>query len=174
MAKKFSQSFKIRAVQKALSRTDGSGLEEFALAMGVGYSTLQNWIRQSKNQELDSTTADINVMKNERRPQDWSAEERLEMIIRCAALDENSVAELCRQQGIYPHHITQWKADFSSGKPTAKPVEKQADTKQLKSEIKQLKKELNRKDKALAETAALLVLQKKLKVIWGCDEDNSQ
>ena len=173
MAKKFSQSFKIRAVQKALSRTDSSGLEEFALAMGVGYSTLQNWIRQSKNQELDSTAADINTMKHERRPQDWSAAERLEMIIQCAALDETAVAEFCRQQGLYPHHIMQWKADFSSGKSTAKPAIKQTDTKQLKSEIKQLKKELNRKDKALAETAALLVLQKKLNVVWGYDEDDS-
>jgi len=37
-----------------------------------------------------------------------------------------------------------------------------------------LKKELRRKDKALAETAALLVLQKKVRAIWGNDEDDSQ
>ena len=46
--------------------------------------------------------------------------------------------------------------------------------KSLKHEIKDLKKELKRKDKALAETAALLVLQKKVNAIWGKDEDNSQ
>lgn len=46
--------------------------------------------------------------------------------------------------------------------------------KTLRNENKALKKELNRKDKALAETAALLVLQKKVNEIWGSDEDDSQ
>lgn len=174
MRAKFTQSFKLQAVQKALSRTDGSGLEEFARSMGVGYSTLQKWIRQSKNQELGAAQTDANTMKNERRPQDWSAQDRLEVIIQSAALDESAVAELCRQKGIYPHHVTQWKADFASGKSVTNRAEKQVDTKQLKLEIKQLKKELNRKDRALAETAALLVLQKKVNAIWGCDEDSSQ
>lgn len=171
MAKRFTQSFKMQAVQKALSRTDGSKLEAFALSIGVGYSTLQNWIRQSKNQTLDVTQADIHTMKNERRPQDWSPQERLDMIIQCANLDEARVAELCRQQGIYPHHIAQWKQDFTSGKSTSS-SEKKADLQQLKRENKQLQKELNRKDKALAEAAALLVLQKKVNAIWGSDEDN--
>ena len=45
--------------------------------------------------------------------------------------------------------------------------------KNLKHENKVLKKELNRKEKALAETAALLVLQKKVHEIWGSDEDSS-
>jgi transposase-like protein len=173
MANKFTQSFKIQAIQKALSRTDGSGLEEFSRGMGVGYSTLQKWIRQSKNQELEASTTDVNTMKHERRPQDWSAEERLDMIIQCAALDEAAVAERCRQQGVFPHHITEWKANFSSGKSSGERAKKHADTKELKLKIKQLEKELNRKDKALAETAALLVLQKKVQAIWGCDEDSS-
>ena len=46
--------------------------------------------------------------------------------------------------------------------------------KQLKAENKALKKEINRKDKALAETAALLVLQKKVQEIWGSNEVNLQ
>lgn len=174
MRAKFSRSFKMQAVQKALGRADGCGLEEFAHGMGVGYSTLQKWIRQSKNQELDFAQTDVNTMKNERRPQDWNAQERLDMIIRCAPLDESAAAELCRQQGIYPHHITQWKADFTRGKTTKNHAENGADVKHLKSENTQLKKELNRKDKALAETAALLVLQKKVNAIWGCNEDVSQ
>ena len=176
MTKRFTQSFKIQAVQKALSRTDGSRLEAFALSIGVGYSTLQNWIRQSKNQTLGVTQADIHTMKNERRPQDWNPQERLDMIIRCANLDETHVAELCRQKGIYPHHVSQWKEDFTTGKSTSNSgtaFEKKADLQQLKRENKQLQKELNRKDKALAETAALLVLQKKVNAIWGCDEDSS-
>ena len=37
--------------------------------------------------------------------------------------------------------------------------------------IRALEKELNRKDKALAETAALLVLKKKVQEIWGDEDD---
>ncbi|TYL46630.1 transposase [Marinomonas sp. IMCC 4694] len=66
--------------------------------------------------------------------------------------------QYCRAKGLYPHHIQQWKQDFAKG-ASAKPAP--SESKQLKQEIKQLQKELNRKDKALAETAALLVLKKK-------------
>jgi len=61
-----------------------------------------------------------------------------------------------------------------SGQPANTKVSTRADNKTLRQENKALKKELNRKDKALAETAALLVLQKKVNEIWGSDEGNSQ
>ena len=95
------------------------------------------------------------------------------MIIRCAALDEEALSEHCRKQGVYPHHVAQWKLDFASAiQPDNKSVSRN-EVKTLKNENKALKKELNRKDKALAETAALLVLQKKVHEIWGSDEDSS-
>ena len=53
-------------------------------------------------------------------------------------------------------------------------TKKQTETKKLRNEIKELKKDLNRKNKALAETAALLVLQKKVNAIWGNSEDSLQ
>ncbi len=53
-------------------------------------------------------------------------------------------------------------------------TKKQTETKQLRNEINELKKDLNRKNKALAETAALLVLQKKVNAIWGNSEDSLQ
>jgi transposase len=75
---------------------------------------------------------------------------------------------------VYIRIIKQWKADLLSEKKAGGQTESQASLKSLRSENKALKKELNRKDKALAETAALLVLQKKVKAIWGDDEDSSQ
>jgi hypothetical protein len=44
--------------------------------------------------------------------------------------------------------------------------------KEDKRRIKQLEKELQRKEKALAEAAALLVLRKKVQAIWGEQEDD--
>jgi len=78
--------------------------------------------------------------------------------------------QLCRERGLYAHHVVQWKQDFISGMTT----NERGDAKNLKGEVRELKKELNRKDRALAETAALLVLQKKVSAIWGNDEDTSR
>ena len=178
MRVKFSQSFKIQAVEKALSRSDVTSLKEVSDSLGVGHSTLHKWIVKSRNQEfetnLDDAMLSVSGMTKEQRPQDWSLEGRLDMVIRCAALDDDEVSKLCREQGLYPHHIQQWKQDFVGGAGVGDPVKGQSEIKNLRQENKALKKELNRKDKALAETAALLVLQKKVNAIWGNDEDNSQ
>lgn len=173
MSKKYTESFKIQAVEKALNRSKGVNVRDVSESMGIGFSTLQKWIRQSKNQEFDTASPDeIKLMIKEKRPQDWTLKERLEVVITCGSLSEEAISELCRERGMYPHHIKQWKADFISGHTTSVNPNKLIENKTLKSEMKTLKKELNRKDKALAETAALLVLQKKVRAIWGSDEDN--
>ena len=78
------------------------------------------------------------------------------------SLDDEEKNAWCRQAGIYAHHLTQWKqAIIQSGRGQKGP-ENRAILKALKEENKQLKQELNRKEKALAETAALLVLKKKV------------
>ncbi|KKK43511.1 hypothetical protein LCGC14_3168340 [marine sediment metagenome] len=178
MRAKFTQSFKIQAVEKALSRSDMTSLKEVSDSLGVGHSTLHKWIVNSKNQEFESISDNemsrMGSMTKEKRPQDWSPEDRLDMVIRCASLPELEIGKLCREQGIYPHHIQQWKQDFISGTGVSSPIKAPLEAKQLRHENKTLKKELNRKDRALAETAALLVLQKKVHEIWGSDEDNSQ
>jgi len=130
---------------------------------------------KSRNNEFESTTAAERLAKNkEKCPQDWSQEERLDIIMMCHSLDEKSMNEYCRTHGIYPHHLTQWKQAFMSGTPGTQKIKGHSEIKMLKSENKALKKELQRKEKALAETAALLVLKKKAHEIWGTDEDNSQ
>lgn len=96
------------------------------------------------------------------------------MVVACHSLDEEALNRYCREQGVYPHHVKQWTLDFVNGRAQSAPVASGAEVKTLKAENKALKKELNRKDKALAETAALLVLQKKVNAIWGNDEDSSQ
>jgi len=179
MKAKYTQSFKIQAVEKALSRSNTTSLREISESLGVGHSTLHEWIIKSSNQEFEPTAnneiANAGNMKKEKRPQDWNPEDKLGMVIRCSVLDEDEVNKLCREQGLYAHHIQQWKQSFisdtagSSSQTTA-----QSESKRLRHENKALKKELNRKDKALAETAALLVLQKKVSAIWGNNEDSSQ
>jgi len=172
MGVRHTQSYKIQAVEKALSRSSQTSLQEIADSLDVGYSTLGKWISKSRKHELEYV--DPMIKTKEKRPQDWSLEERLNMVISCASLDEDKMNACCREQGIYSHHVKQWKEDFANGPSSVSNVKSQTQIKQLKKENKTLKKDLNRKDKALAETAALLVLQKKVNVIWGSDEDSSQ
>ena len=173
MRASYNQSFKQQAVEKALSRSEGTTLAEISDSLGIGESTLHKWMVKSRNQQLGSyskhDSTSINGVTKEQRPQDWSQEERLEMVIACGSLDEAAMNQLCRERGLYAHHVSQWKQDFISGLPNER-----TESKGLKGEVRELKKELNRKDRALAETAALLVLQKKVSAIWGNDEDNSR
>jgi transposase len=173
MKRKFTTSFKIQAVEKALTRNDNTTLIEIANSLSIGASTLSKWIVKAQNQEFETASDDeITSMSNDKRPQDWTLEERLNMVVVCASLNEEEINTHCRAQGLYPHHIKQWKLDFiNDNAPKPKGVSP-SEIKLLKHENKSLKKELNRKDKALAETAALLVLKKKVREIWGDDEDN--
>jgi len=178
MSTRHTQSFKMQAIEKALSRASGVTLKGIVDELGIGNSTLGKWMRDARNNNLEHTVGGSNLMssdkRREKRPRDWSLEDRLGIVMACASLDEEAKSECCRKRGVYPHHVDQWKLDFASGNTSSgKELARQA-MKNLKNENKELRKELNRKDKALAETAALLVLQKKVHAIWGSDEDNSQ
>lgn len=139
---------------------------EIANEAGIGLSTLSYWL---KNYRQDGN---ITLKKQEKRPQDWTAEERIEALLKTESLSEEERVSWCRANGIFGHHLEQWKKDFiASIKP--KPGKGKPDeTRRLKKEILSLKKELNRKERALAETAALLVLKKKADFIWGEPEDD--
>lgn len=175
MRARFTQSFKIQAVEKALSRSGVSTLNDIASSLGIGCSTLSKWIIKARNQEFEMVSPDeINRMTRDKSPQDWTLEERLNMVVACGSLSGEKLSEYCREKGVYPHHVNQWKLDFVSGSAPKEKVVSPSEMKMLKQENKTLKKELNRKDRALAETAALLVLQKKVNAIWGNDEDSLQ
>ncbi|MCP4144347.1 MAG: IS3 family transposase, partial [bacterium] len=102
----FTSSFRMHAVEKALGRSAETSLREIAEGLGVGKSTLNNWIVKSRSHELNSVSMDGELrssgMVKEKRPQDWSREERLEMVIACDSLDEAAMSERCREKGIYP------------------------------------------------------------------------
>ena len=171
MKRSFNTSFKIQAVEKALNRGDNTTLTEIANSLGVGSSTLGKWITKAKNQEFETVSQnEIANMIDDKRPQDWTPEERLNMIVECASIDEDVCNARCRSQGIYPHHLKQWRDDFINGRSIKPKAVSPSELKTLKLENKSLKKDLNRKDKALAETAALLVLKKKVHEIWGDEE----
>ena len=159
----FTQAFKVQSVEKALSKRPEQTLKEIAAMLGVGYSTLQTWIRLAKDNKLEKPNT---IMSKEKSPNDWTKEQRLEAIMHCHSLNDEQLSSYCRENGIYPHHIQEWKSGFLSNNQGTESESKQ-EQKKLQQQYKTLQKELNRKERALAETAALLVLSKKCQAIWG-------
>jgi DNA-binding transcriptional MerR regulator len=104
----------------------------------------------------------------------WSPEQKFSIVLETASLSEIELSEYCREKGLYPEQIKEWKQSCISGNQTQAQQRKQLaqERKADRKRIKELEKELKRKDAALAETAALLVLRKKLNAYWGEDEDN--
>jgi hypothetical protein len=104
-----------------------------------------------------------------RSERDWRTEERLQAIIEYEKLDEEKRGEYLRRVGLHDATIALWKEEMVSAYESIKNGKKRSDPN--KKRIKELEKELRRKDKALAETAALLALKKKAQEIWGDGED---
>ena len=163
-----TQEFKVQSVEKALSRRADQTLKNIADDLGVGQSTLQRWIRLAKDNQLEKPES---PMSKEKSPRDWNKAQRLEAIMHCHSMNDEQISSYCRENGIYPHHLKEWKTEFLSDNQGSEPVSRR-EQKKLKQENKRLQKELNRKDRALSETAALLVLSKKCQAIWGEKEDD--
>ena len=160
----YSIEIKEAVIQKALLGQKSQ--REIARDAGIGLSTLQYWLKKY------SATGTKHLSKKEKRPTDWTAEERFNAIIETSPLTDEESAAWCRKHGFFTHHIEQWKADALAATQPKTPKASSQEERRLKKEIADLKKELNRKDKALAETAALLVLKKKAQSIWGDPEED--
>ena len=126
-----------------------------AKEFGVGQSTIGKWLRKYKR------NGSINLNSKEKRPKDWTAEERISALIETGSLSIEASIAWCRRKGIFIHNLKQWKNDAIFAMSSGATKKQSEEVKNLKQENKNLKKDLNRKEKALAETAALLVLKKK-------------
>ena len=139
---------------------------ELAKETGISDATLYHWRKQAKARGMA-------VPGDGKNPEQWSAQDKFAVVVETAALNEAQLAEYCRRKGLYAEQIAAWKQGFVQGTSGAG-VEASADHEQRRRDrkrIKALERELQRKDKALAETAALLVLRKKAEAIWGKGED---
>jgi transposase len=154
---RYGQAFKNKVLAKLLPPNTAT-LEQVSQEMGVSIDTLERWRAQS--------------LTTPARERAWSASSRLSAVITTAAMDEATRSAWCREHGVYPQELDAWRA--SATQALAAPEEARASPKETAADrrrIKELERELRRKDKALAETAALLVLSKKLEAIFHKGED---
>lgn len=157
---RYGQAYKDRIVARLLP-PESSAVDVVSREVGVSVATLERW------------RADALSNGGDRRGgggQRWTAVARLEAVIATAAMDEAARGAWCREHGLYPADLDSWKQDAVAGlgEPRAASA---TEAREDRRRVKELERELRRKDKALAETAALLVLSKKLAAVFHRDED---
>lgn len=103
----------------------------------------------------------------QRKAEDWDSQAKFAVVVETAGLNEEALAEYCRSKGLYVEQVQAWR--LACEQANARQDQKtQADRQQQRTDrrrIQELERELHRKEKALAEAAALLVLAKKYRAL---------
>ena len=153
-----TDAFKEQAIVKGLNRGNRS-LKEISVELNLGLSTLTRWMRNA------ALAAPSSPLQGAQRPQDWTVQERLAALAESHRLAGEELNAWCRNRGLFAHHLSQWRAQFC--KLSMDGLDTNViDNRTLKQENVRLQRELQRKEKALAEAAALLILQKKFQALW--------
>jgi transposase len=154
---RYGQAYKDRIAARLLP-PESASVDDVSRELGVSVATLERW------------RADALARGSGSGSQRWTAAARLQAVIATAAMDEAARSAWCREQGLYPAELDAWKQDAIAGLGEPRAVSA-VEARQDRRRVRELERELHRKDKALAETAALLVLAKKLRAVFHNDED---
>jgi transposase-like protein len=155
-----------KAIIKKMMPPNNKSILQLSREEGICSATLYKWRQEArqKGQLLPDSQAN---------PMGWASSDKFAAVIETASFNEIELSDYCRKRGLYPEQIREWRAaceqanDWDQAQNKALKEARKEDS-QL---IKKLEIDLRRKEKALAETAALLVLTKKAQAIWGETED---
>jgi transposase len=152
----YSPAFKNRMLRRLIGP---SAMSANALAheVGVGQPLLSRWLRESRNVEGMSSS----------KKKKWSGTEKLRVVTEARGLSEHELGALLRREGLHAADLAAWQTAAEVALSEGPRTSRSADARR----IHELERELHRKDAALAETAALLVLKKKVQAIWGDGDD---
>lgn len=153
------------SIMKLLYEPNAPTIRCIARDFGVSRSTISHWMRQAGMM----TPKEVNEADKDKY---WHPEVKLDAVIKSMTLSEDDFGEYLRKNGLYSSLITQWKEKIlDSLVNTNKYTRPEKTNVRSTTQYQNLKKELDRKDKALAEITALLVLKKKADLIWGEEEE---
>lgn len=150
------------AILKKLLPPYSMSVKEVSEEEGISTATLYHWRQQLRR-------SGAAVPNSHTSSEQWSAQTKLAIVAETYSMTESELSQYCREKGLFPEQIQSWRSECMQGFKSSKEQEAEAkkQTKADKLEIKELKKDLRLKEKALAETAALLVLRKKLRAFYG-------
>ncbi len=163
---RYSIEFKESVVKKMMP-PNATSVRAVCEETGVSAVTLYKWRTEFRNKGFA-------VPGDQSRPDSWAAQDKLAVVTETAALNALELSKYCREKGLYPEQVVSWRDAALKGYALDEQMQQQQTStrKEDRRKIKTLEAELRRKDKALAETAALLVLSKKSRAIWGDPEDD--
>lgn len=162
----YSPERKAALIRKLLPPQNMS-VAELSRQEGICQATLYAWRTKLK-------AGGAVVPGDKKNADDWPAEAKFAAVLHAATLSEIELSEYCRSKGLYPEQISAWRQACITGQMSAK-AQLKAERDQARADkkrITELERELRRKDKALAETAAILVLRKKMNAFWGNDSED--
>ena len=161
----YSPEYKDSILRRILPPNNES-ITKIAREEGLSEQTIRNWQNKARKEGYAAPGKDA-------VPDDWSTQDKFLIVVETASLNETELAEYARKKGLYVEQIKAWKdACMNANGGIAKEAARlNRELKESQRERKKLEKEIQRKDKALAEAAALLVLSKKANAIWGDPED---
>ncbi len=137
-------------------------LGQLAKAEGISQATLTKWRAEAraKGQFLPDANSG---------PEGWTSRDKHSAVIETAAMNAADLGEYCRRRGLYPEQVSVWReaCERANDWERAATTRITRETKEDKKRIKELERDLARKEKALAEAAALMLLRKKAEAIWG-------
>ena len=150
------------ALLKKMLPPHNMSVAEVSRQEGISTASLYNW-------RTEARLKGVPVPGPNKTSEYWSGEAKFAVVVETVTLSESELSEYCREKGLYPDQVNEWKRDCIAGTSTSaeRKREEQKQAKADKKQVRQLKKELRRKEKALAEAAALLVLRKKLNAFYG-------
>lgn len=165
----YSELVRARMVRRMVG-PGALGATALSRETGIPQPTLSRWLRGAASLRLvtpkqDDDRTDAEPTAEPKRPQDWAPMERMQFVLDAHGLGDQELGELLRRRGVHREQLDLWRAeaDGFGQHPTSR---RSPESKR----IRELEREVARKDKALAETAALLVLQKKLQLLFPADE----
>lgn len=157
-------------VRQRMSPPNRESVAEIARSTGITTQTLYNWrIQWQKQGQLVPATT--------KPPEQWGASDKLAAVIQAAGLSGPDLGAFCRERGLYPKQLARWRqaaedANGPSAPSMADQRELQRKNQEQAREIRRLERDLQKKEKALAEAAALLLIAKKRDALWPQVEES--
>ena len=158
--RKFSEEQKRMWVKKFLTRGSQS-IDVFCRENALASSAVYRWV------SIYGRTPDMKPLA--RTPQAWTPEEKFKAVMAFDSLAVEEQGTYLRREGVHAEHIEMWREKMKKSlEPES--ADKRSERGEMVYKILDLEKELSRKDKALAEAAAIIILKKKVDSIWGSED----
>lgn len=162
---RYSKEMKQKIVQQMMP-PNNERVSQLARENGLSEATLYKWKKEATERGFAVPGSDKNAEK-------WSTRDKFSIVVETATLSEIELSEYCRSKGLYVEQVAAWRDACmqANGGIAEQANQLQKELRNKDREVKELARELQRKEAALAETAALLVLRKKAQAIWGDQEE---